>query len=154
MMRLKPGPRMIAALSVAGLLQHGSATHTQDVTAMCKPAQVIPLTGPEPAARLIVGAPLAEPLASRGVAVIPYCAENMRIVPVFGAGALAVSPRVGHIHVIVDDTPWRWADASGTPVILQGLAAGAHKVRFDLVNANHGVVDTGVVRFEVPAPPK
>ena len=31
----------------------------------------------------------------------------------FGPNALDVSPRIGHIHVTVDDAPWRWADASG-----------------------------------------
>jgi hypothetical protein len=30
---------------------------------------------------------------------------------VFGAGALQASPRIGHLHVIVDDLPWWWADA-------------------------------------------
>jgi hypothetical protein len=154
MTRLNPTARTIAVLSVATLLQHGSTAHAQVLARACHTAQVIPLTGAEPPAKLIVEAPLPEPLASRGVAVVPYCAENMRIVPVFGAGALAASPRVGHIHVIVDDSPWLWADASGTPVILQGLAPGPHKVRLDLVNANHQVVDTGVVQFEVPARPR
>ena len=65
--------------------------------------------------------PLAEPLASRGVVIIQYGTENLHIVPVFGPNALAVSPRVGHIHVRVDDTSWVWADASGNPIILMGL---------------------------------
>jgi hypothetical protein len=30
---------------------------------------------------------------------------------------LDVSPRVGHIHVTVDDAPWHWADGSGEPLI-------------------------------------
>ena len=68
----------------------------------------------------------------------------MHIAPVFGPGALAASPRVGHIHVTVDDAPWRWADASGTPVILQALPPGPHTVLIELVNANHEVVDKGV----------
>jgi hypothetical protein len=38
--------------------------------------------------------------------------ENLRIVQVFGPEARQVSPRVGHLHVIVDDLPWWWADAS------------------------------------------
>jgi hypothetical protein len=100
----------------------------------------------------VVGAPLAGPLASRGVAVIPYCAENMRLEPVFGPGALTVSPRVGHVHVTVDEAPWHWADASGTPVILRGLPPGTHKVLIELVDADHHVVDKGVVSFDVPAP--
>ena len=82
--------------------------------------------------------------------MIPYCAENMRIAPVFGPGALAVSPRVGHIHVTVDEAPWHWADASGTPLILRGLPPGPHKVLIELVDANHQPVDKGTVTFVVP----
>jgi hypothetical protein len=142
---------LAAALSVGALMQYGITTHAQSATNACRSPQVIPLTTTEPAPRLVIDAPLPEPLASRGVVVIPYCAENMRIVPVFGPGALAASPRVGHIHVTVDDAPWRWADASGTPVILQALPPGPHTVLIELVNANHEVVDKGTVKFEVPS---
>jgi hypothetical protein len=145
------GGSLAAAVSVGALMQYGITAHAQNVTSACKPPQVIPLTAMEPAAKLIIDAPLAEPLASRGVVVIPYCAENMRIVPVFGPGALTTSPRVGHIHVTVDEAPWRWADASGTPIILQGLPAGPHTVLIELVNANHEVVDKGTVKFVVPS---
>jgi hypothetical protein len=71
-------------------------------------------------------------------------------VQVFGPAALAVSPRIGHIHVTVDDAPWRWADASGEPLIINGLPAGPHKVRIELVNANHQTLDRGVVNFVIP----
>jgi len=114
------------------------------------PAQVIPLAGTEPAAKLVIDSPLAEPLASRGVVVIPYCAEKLRIAPVFGSGALAVSPRVGHIHVAVDEAPWHWADASGTPLILRGLPTGPHEVLIELVDANHQLVDKDAVTLDVP----
>ena len=139
-----------AALSVAALMQFGITTHAQN-THTCRPAQVIPLGGTEPAPKLVIDAPLAEPLASRGVVVIWYCAENMRIAPMFGPGALTVSPRVGHIHVTVDEAPWHWADASGTPLILRGLPPGPHKVLIELVDPNHQVVDKGSVTFDVPA---
>jgi hypothetical protein len=147
----KPAAQTVAALSVASLLQFGGVTNAQDPTPTCKPEQVIPLTGTEPVAKLVVGSLLPEPLASRGVVVIPYCAENMRIAPVFGPGALDVSPRVGHIHVTVDKAPWHWADAGGSPVILQGLTPGPHEVLIELANANHQVVDQGTVKFEIPA---
>lgn len=74
----------------------------------------------------------------------------MRIVQVFGAAAVAVSPRIGHIHVTVDDLPWHWADASGEQLIITGLAVGPHKVLIELVNANHQTVDQTVVNFVVP----
>ena len=137
-------------LSVAAMMLSGSIALAQTATQTCKPAQVIPLTGAEPAAKIVIDAPLAEPLASRGVVVIAYCAENMRIAPVFGSGALGVSPRVGHIHVTVDEAPWHWADASGTPLILRGLPPGRHTVRIELVDANHQAVDKGTVEFDVP----
>jgi hypothetical protein len=142
--------RLAPVLSVATMLLCASTALAQGVTQTCRPAQVIPLTGTEPAAQLAVDPPLPGPLASRGVVVIAYCAANMHIAPVFGPGALSVSPRVGHIHVTVDDAPWHWADASGTPVILQGLPPGLHTVLIELVDANHQAVDKGSVTFEVP----
>ena len=93
----------------------------------------------EPAPRLIVDPPLPD-LLDQGVVWIQWRAENVHIVPVFGKGALAASPRVGHLHVQVDDLPWWWADASNINTIdLAGLPAGPHKIRIDLVNANHEV---------------
>jgi len=136
-------------LSIAAMMLCGGTAFAQSATRTCKPAQVIPLTGTEPAATLVINPPLADPLA-RGVVVIPYCAENMRIAAVFGPGALAVSPRVGHVHVTVDEAPWHWADASGNPIILRGLPHGPHKVRIELVDANHQPVDDGIVTFDVP----
>jgi hypothetical protein len=71
-------------------------------------------------------------------------------VPVFGANAMAVSPRVGHIHVRVDDASWVWADASGNPIILMGLFPGTHKVLIELEDANHHTLDKGMVTFVIP----
>ena len=65
----------------------------------------------EPAPKLVVDPPLPEGLAL-GVFWAQYRVENLRIVPVFGASALQVSPRVGHLHITVDDLAWWWADAS------------------------------------------
>lgn len=104
----------------------------------------------EPPAKIIIDSPLAEPL-SRGVVFIRYRAENLQIVPVFGPAALAVSPRIGHIHVTVDGATWHWADASGNPVIINGLSPGQHKILIQLVNANHRPIDQGTVQVMVPA---
>src|SRR5262245_37735406 len=59
----------------------------------------------EPAPKLIVDPPLPD-LLDQGVVWIQWRAENVHIVPVFGKGALSASPRVGHLHVHVDDLPW------------------------------------------------
>lgn len=84
------------------------------------------------------------------MAIIQYCAVNVHIAPVFGAEALAVSPRIGHLHVRLDDSPWVWADASGNPIILMGLPAGRHKVVLELEDANHHALDKSTVTFVVP----
>ena len=151
MITLKHAAENVArVLSVAAMMMYGSTALAQSASQSCRPAQVIPLTSTEPPAKIVIDSPLPDPLASRGVVVIPYCAENMRIAAVFGQGALAVSPRVGHIHVTVDGALWHWADASGTPLILRGLPPGPHKVLIELVDTNHQVVDKGTVTFDVP----
>ena len=93
----------------------------------------------EPPPKLIVDSPLPD-LLDQGVVWIQWRAENVNIVPVFGKGALNVSPRVGHLHVHVDDLPWLWADASNINTIdLAGMPPGPHKILIELVNANHEV---------------
>ena len=106
----------------------------------------------EPAPKLIVDDPLPEGLAI-GVFWAQYRVENLRIVPVFGAGALQVTPRVGHLHVIVDDLPWWWADASDNNTIdIANFPPGQHKVRIELVDANHNVIpgQTKTLTFTIP----
>jgi hypothetical protein len=106
----------------------------------------------EPAPKLIVDPPLPEGLAL-GVFWAQYRVENLRIVPVFGAGALQTSPRVGHLHVQVDDLPWWWADASDNNTIdIAGLPPGPHQVKIELVDANHSVFpgQSKTVTFTIP----
>jgi len=93
----------------------------------------------EPPPRLIVDPPLTNLLA-QGIVWIQWRVENVRILPVFGKGALNVSPRVGHFHIRVDDLPWLWADASDLNTIdLAGMPPGPHKVQIDLADASHQV---------------
>jgi hypothetical protein len=106
----------------------------------------------EPPAQLIVDPPNPQALAA-GAVLIQYRAENVHIVPVFGPAGLKVSPRVGHVHINVDDLPWHWADASDTCTIdIKDLPPGQHTVRIDLVDANHQLFpgQTKTVRFTVP----
>jgi hypothetical protein len=105
----------------------------------------------EPSPKLIVDPPLPEGLAI-GVFWAQYRVENLHIAPVFGAGALQVSPRVGHLHVQVDDL-WWWADASDSNTIdIANLAPGEHKVRVVLVDATHNPFPGQEVtlRFTIP----
>jgi hypothetical protein len=106
----------------------------------------------EPAPKLIVDPPLAEGLA-QGVFWAQYRVENLRIVPVFGAGAVDVSPRIGHLHITVDDLPWWWADASDNNTVdIAGLPPGEHKVKIELVDPNHNVFPGQVVTLNFTVP--
>ncbi len=106
----------------------------------------------EPAPKLYVDEPDPKAL-EQGILWIQYRVENVRILPVFAKGALSVSPRVGHLHIHIDDTGWWWADSSGLNTIdVAGLKPGEHKIRIDLVNPNHQVFpgQTKTVTFTVP----
>jgi Family of unknown function (DUF6130) len=112
------------------------------------PAGVIPLAS-EPPAKIIVDTPLPDALA-RDLVVIQYRTENLRILPVFGPGALHVSPRIGHLHLTVDGGPWHWVDASGEPLIVQSLTPGPHRVLIELADPTHQVIDHAVVNLVIP----
>lgn len=100
--------------------------------------------------RLVVDDPLPEPL-SHGRVFIQYRTENIRIVPVFGVGALDVSPRIGHLHITVDDLPWLWADfGQSNTIVLAGMPRGQHKVLIELVDAEGNVFTAQTVTFHSP----
>jgi hypothetical protein len=112
------------------------------------PSPLIAIENEAPA-KLIVDPPLPGPLA-QGRVFIPYRTENLRVVPVFGEGALKVSPRIGHIHVTVDDAPWHFVDASGETVIVVGLGPGLHQVLIELADPTHKIITSETVKFTLP----
>lgn len=104
----------------------------------------------EPAPILTVLPPLPGPLA-RGVVYIPYQLENLRIVPVGGAAARDISPRVGHLHLQLNDLPWQWADfGTSNTIILIGLPRGEHKLRLEVVDPQGRHHTAKTVSFSVP----
>jgi hypothetical protein len=145
------------AIAVAGAMFVSSAL-AQSAREVRGPTPYFPVEN-EPPPKLIVDPALSAPLAL-GLVQIQYRVENVRILPVFGAAAVAVSPRVGHLHISVDDLPWLWADASDLSTVdIAGLPPGPHSVRIELVNANHQVFNDcatcrQTVAFTVPAPAK
>jgi hypothetical protein len=133
-------------LAVCGLIAgKSSAQSAKDIRG---PSPLLAIEN-EPAPKLIVDPPLPEPL-SLGRVFIQYRTENLRVVPVFGKGALTVSPRIGHIHVTVDDSPWHFVDASGETIILVGLTPGPHRVLIDLADPTHKVMTSETIKFIVP----
>ena len=85
MARLKcKTPKNNSLLAVVAIVVYTTTAFAQSTKDACGPTPVIPLTGEEPPAKIVVYPPLAEPLASRGVAIIQYCAQNLHLMPVFG----------------------------------------------------------------------
>lgn len=142
-----PPPLRLAGLASAlaiGLVATAQAQSAGDRTPF------LPLAS-EPPPKLIVDPPVPERLAA-GSVIIPYRTENFRILPVFGPGGVEVSPRVGHLHVTVDDLPWHWADAADSrTIVVVGLPPGPHKVLIELADPNHRVITGQTVNFIVPA---
>ena len=105
----------------------------------------------EPPPKLTVDPPIPEQLAL-GRVFIQYHTENLRILPVFGAAALGVSPRIGHMHITVDDQTWPIVDTSGGTFAAVGLKPGPHKVVFQLADTVHRPIAgaTQTVNFVVP----
>ena len=119
-----------------------------------EPAALVPIAS-EPPARIVVDAPLPDQLAL-GRVVVRYRTQHLRILPVYGPAARDVSPRIGHLHITIDDGPWRWVDASGEPLIINKLPPGPHKLLVELADPTHRVIDGATVHFVVPqvAPPQ
>lgn len=140
---LQKGIVMIALSSIAG-----TRAAAQNVSDFIGPSPLVAITNEAPA-KLFVDPPLPEPLIE-GRVFIQYRTENVRVLPVFGAGALDVSPRVGHVHITIDDLPWHFVDASGQTIILVGLQPGPHKVLIELADPTHMVIASQTVTFTVP----
>jgi hypothetical protein len=127
---------LVAVAATGTVLATGAFAHDHSAMGIRGASPYVAIEN-EPAPKLIVDPPLPEGLAL-GVFWAQYRVENLHIAPVFGVGALQASPRVGHLHITVDDLPWWWADASDNNTVdIAGLPPGQHKVKIVLVDANH-----------------
>src|SRR6478609_2939271 len=126
---MKPLYGRLLAMTIAAF---ATAAQAQSVRDVIGPSPLVAIEN-EPPAMLFVDPPLPEQLA-RGLVFIQYRTENLRVVPVFGAGALNVSPRIGHVHITVDDAPWHFVDATGQTIIVVGLPPGPHRVLVELAD--------------------
>jgi len=125
-----------------------TAAWAQSTADASHPPAILPVQS-EAAPTIVAYAPLAEPLA-RGVAIIQFRTENLRIMPVFGKTAADVSPRLGHLHVTVDNWPGGWAHTSLDPIIVNALTPGPHKVLLEIADPTHKILTSTTVNFVVP----
>ena len=129
------------------------AADTAFATGAFAQSTVVPIAN-EPAPTLVVEPPLPGPL-TQGLVIIPYRVENLRILPLGGAAASKVSPRVGHLHITLDDLPWFWADyGQSNTIILGGLPRGQHKVLIEAVDPEGKVFTGQAVTFFSPGTSK
>ncbi len=138
--------RTSAAVAAATLLTTTALSQTA--------ASLVVTVEKEPAPTLTIEQPLPGPLAN-GVAFIPYRVEHLRILPIGGPAATKVSPRVGHLHITVDDLPWAWADyGQSDTIILINLPRGEHKVLVEVVDPEGGLLTSRSITFESPGKPE
>ncbi len=141
-------PASVQSMAASAMVaSRASALSAKD---MRGPSPLVPIDNEAPP-KLIVDPPRPEPRAA-GRVFIQYRTENLRVVPVFGTGALDVSPRIGHAHITVDDAPWHFVDASGETIIVVGLEPGPHKILIELADPTHHVITSETVTFTLPAP--
>jgi hypothetical protein len=113
-----------------------------------RPPAILPLES-EPAPKIIAYPPLPEPLA-RGVVIVQFRTEHFRVMPVFGKSAVDLSPRIGHLHVTIDDAHGTWAHTSEDPIIVVGLTPGPHRLLLELADPNHKILTSETVSVTVP----
>jgi hypothetical protein len=136
--RVIPMCRLLLAAAAGGVLFAANA-FAQSTGEAPGPSPYVAIENEPPPKLIVYPTPLAAGLAI-GIVWIQYRVENVHIVPVFNAGALNASPRVGHLHIHIDDVPWGWVEASDNNTIsVAGLPPGQHKMLVELVNAVHRV---------------
>jgi hypothetical protein len=144
--------RIVASLTALAAAAAALSATAQSAREIHGPTPYVAIPNEAPP-RLIVDPPIPEQLAL-GKVFIQYRTENVRIVPVFGAAALSVSPRVGHMHIIVDDSTWPIVYTSEETFVAVGLKPGPHKVVFQIADAVHHPFPfpgaTQTVTFVVP----
>jgi len=144
---MTPLSKKLAMLAAGSLLCFTAAAAQVNADPL-RPA-LLPLEA-EPAPKIIAYPPIDEALA-RGVVIIQYRTENMRVKPIFGKAAAEVSPRLGHLHVTIDDWQGTWAHTSEDPIIVVGLKPGTHTVLLELADPNHKILARETVSVTVPA---
>jgi hypothetical protein len=129
---------------------HSPSASAQSARDIRGPTPLVAIPNEAPA-KLVVDLPIPEQLAF-GRVMIQYRTENLRILPVFGNGALSVSPRVGHLHYTVDEASWPIVDTSGETIVMVGLKPGPHRVLIELADPTHKPISgaSQLVEFTVP----
>jgi len=129
---------MSAAVIGAAVALHPLSASAQSAREIRGATELVAIPDEGPA-KLVVDPPIPEQLVF-GRVFIQYRTENLRILPVYGKGALSVSPRVGHLHYAIDDQTWPTVDASYNTLTFVGLKPGPHKLTLELADPTHQAI--------------
>lgn len=135
-----------------GMSPASAADHGKHASATAQQASGLQASAAA-APRLILAAPLPDFL-KKGYVYLPFRVENMTILPLYaeihGAEAVKLTPKIGHLHVMVDDNAWSWIHASTDPIYFSSLPPGTHQVKVELADAAHNVLEVQTVKLVVP----
>jgi hypothetical protein len=89
-----------------------------------------------------------------GFVYLPFKVENMTILPLYteihGADVTKLHPKIGHLHVMVDNSGWSWIHALTDPIYFGPLSKGSHTISIELVDAAHAVIEVQSIKVVVP----
>src|SRR5580693_10612327 len=88
---------LVAVAAVAAGTVLATNAFAQSTSKVGEASPYVAIENEAPPKLIVEPTPLAAGVA-HGLVWIQYHAENVRIEPVFGAGALNASPRIGHLH--------------------------------------------------------
>ncbi|MBN3723356.1 DUF6130 family protein [Burkholderia sp. Ac-20379] len=142
--------RYLAAALLAALI---GASPARAADPASPPPGVIADVPPPAQPHLTLYKPRADVLKD-GYVYLAFRVDNLRILPLYtdihGKAATSLTPRIGHLHVFVDDSKWSWIHAQNDAIYFGALPPGPHRVRVDLVDASHATIETKTVHFVVP----
>ncbi|MGY2374018.1 DUF6130 family protein [Pseudomonas sp. SDO524_S393] len=98
--------------------------------------------------------PVRADVLKDGYVYLPFHVDNMTLLPLYteihGEAATSLKPKIGHLHVMVDNNGWNWIHALNDPIYFGPLKPGAHQVRIELVDAAHTVIEVQTATVVVP----
>jgi hypothetical protein len=136
-------------LSLLAVSSAQAANNTHDATSKAS-ASIRPVEA-TPKLTLL---PLRVDVLKDGFVYLPFKVENMTILPLYteiqGADTTKLRPKIGHLHVMVDNSGWSWIHALTDAIYFGPLSKGSHTVSIELVDAAHSVIEVQSIKVVVP----
>lgn len=148
----------LAALLLAGAgflspAYSAEQAHAHVQVSTSSPQSALP-TSADAAAPTLTLLPVRADVLKDGYVYLPFHVENLTILPLYteihGKETTSLRPKIGHLHVMVDNNGWNWIHAIADPIYFGPLPRGAHQVKVELVDAAHQVIEVKTASIVVP----